>query len=46
MREDVQLETADILNRLTPENVAELTDWSGCCDELFGLFGFSPEERA
>ncbi len=45
MRNDVQQETAEILSRLTPDNVEELTDWSGCCDELFGLFGFSPEDR-
>ncbi|MFA7171851.1 MAG: enoyl-ACP reductase FabV [Kiritimatiellia bacterium] len=46
MREDVQRETAEILERLTPDNVRELTDWEGCCDELFGLFGLSPEDRA
>jgi enoyl-[acyl-carrier protein] reductase/trans-2-enoyl-CoA reductase (NAD+) len=46
MREDVQQETSNILERLTADNVEELTDWAGCCDELFGLFGFSPEDRA
>ena len=45
MREDVQQEAAEILSRLTPDNVEEITDWGGCCDELFGLFGFSPEDR-
>ncbi|MDA3923704.1 MAG: trans-2-enoyl-CoA reductase family protein [Kiritimatiellae bacterium] len=46
MREDVQVETASILERLTPDNVEKLTDWAGCSDELFGLFGFSPADRA
>ncbi|MFO7936060.1 MAG: trans-2-enoyl-CoA reductase family protein [Kiritimatiellia bacterium] len=44
MRDDVQRETAEILDRLTPEKVGELTDWAGCRDELFGLFGFSPDD--
>ncbi len=46
MRADVQAETSAILAQLTPDNVEELTDWAGCCDELFALFGFSPEDRA
>jgi len=45
MREDVQKETSDILHRLTPDNIEQLTDWAGCSDELFGLFGFSPADR-
>ena len=40
MRNDVQEQTAEILKRVTPENVREITDWQGCCQELFGLFGF------
>jgi len=45
MRDDVQKETSDILRCLTPDNIEELTDWAGCSDELFGLFGFSPADR-
>jgi enoyl-[acyl-carrier protein] reductase / trans-2-enoyl-CoA reductase (NAD+) len=41
MREDVQRETAAILAQVTAENLREVTDWSGCCEELFGLFGFN-----
>lgn len=45
MREDVQVETKRILEQLTPANVREVTDWEGCRDELFALFGFNADER-
>jgi len=41
MRSDVQHETAELLAQVTSENLREVTDWAGCCRELFSLFGFT-----
>ena len=40
LRPDVQAEIETILARVTPENLAELTDTDGCRQELMGLYGF------
>ena len=40
LREDVQAEVADILSRVTPENLAELTDAEGCRRDLMAIYGF------
>lgn len=40
LRPDVQAEIEDILSRVTPENLAELTDVAGCRSDLMGLYGF------
>jgi enoyl-[acyl-carrier protein] reductase/trans-2-enoyl-CoA reductase (NAD+) len=40
LRPDVQAEIENILARVTPENLEELTDAKGCRDELMGLYGF------
>ena len=40
LRADVQAEIEEILSRVTPENLAELTDTAGCRKDLLGLYGF------
>mgnify|MGYP001497741329 CR=1 FL=1 len=40
LRPDVQSEIACILSRVTPDNIAELTDTAGCRGELLALYGF------
>jgi len=40
LRPDVQAEIEAILARVTPENLAELTDTIGCRNDLMGLYGF------
>ena len=40
LRADVQAEIEAILARVTPENLAELTDTDGCRNDLMGLYGF------
>lgn len=40
LRPDVQAEIENILSRVTPENLAELTDAAGCRSDLMGLYGF------
>ncbi len=40
LREDVQAEIEAILARVTPDNLAELTDTVGCRNDLMGLYGF------
>jgi len=40
LRADVQEEVADILSRLTQENLAELADPVGCRRDLMALYGF------
>lgn len=40
LRPDVQAEVADILSRVTPENLAELADTDGCRSDLMALYGF------
>ncbi len=40
LRPDVQAEIETILSRVTPENLAELTDTAGCRSDLMGLYGF------
>lgn len=40
LRPDVQAEIADILSRVTQENLAELTDPEGCRKDLMALYGF------
>ncbi len=39
LRPDVQAEVADILSRVTQENLAELTDTEGCRSDLMALYG-------
>lgn len=43
MREDVQAEVADIWERVTSENIYELTDLKGYRREFFQLFGFETD---
>lgn len=43
MREDVQQEVADIWNRITTDNIYELSDLEGYRKEFFQLFGFETE---
>lgn len=40
LRPDVQAEVAEILSRVTQENLAELTDAGACSRELMALYGF------
>jgi enoyl-[acyl-carrier protein] reductase/trans-2-enoyl-CoA reductase (NAD+) len=40
LRPDVQAEIADILSRVTQDNLAELTDTVGCRSDLMALYGF------
>lgn len=40
LRADVQREVEAILSRVTPADVAELTDAAGCRSELMSLYGF------
>ena len=40
LRADVQSEVEAILSRVTPADVAELTDAAGCRSELMSLYGF------
>ena len=40
LRPDVQAEIADILSRVTQDNLAELTDPEGCRKDLLALYGF------
>lgn len=43
LREDVQQEVADLWNRVTSDNIEELTDLEGYRREFFQLFGFETE---
>jgi len=40
LRADVQAEIEALLARVTPENLAELTDTVGCRTDLMKLYGF------
>lgn len=40
LRPDVQAEIEEVLARVTPENLEELTDAKVCRDELMALYGF------
>lgn len=40
LRPDVQAEIADVLSRVTQENLAELTDTEGTRSDLMALYGF------
>jgi enoyl-[acyl-carrier protein] reductase/trans-2-enoyl-CoA reductase (NAD+) len=43
MREDVQKETAGIMERVNPENVFELTDIAGFKEDFLKTHGFEVE---